>query len=64
MKISFQELNPLDWDDRVPDTEIERWVKHFSLMEEVRKVFIPRSIIPSEKDGRTKARLICLADAA
>jgi hypothetical protein len=64
MKISFQELNPLDWDDRVPDTEIETWVKHFSLMEEIRKVFIPRSIIPSEIDGRAKARLICLADAA
>jgi hypothetical protein len=47
MKISFQEFTPLDWDDKVPDTEIETWVKHFLLMEEIRKFYILRCIILS-----------------
>jgi Pao retrotransposon peptidase len=63
MKISFQELNPLSWEDQVPDDLIDTWVSHFTLIENTRSLTIPRCIIPSDCQS-TKVRLICLSDAA
>jgi hypothetical protein len=64
MKISFQDLNPFDWDAKVPDDLIETWISHFMLIDQCRQLSIPRSILASAVDPDPKIRLICLADAA
>ena len=63
-KLSLQDLNPLDWSDRVPDDLHEDWVNHFMSFEHARGFAIPRCIIPNSADPSWKLRLICLADAA
>jgi hypothetical protein len=42
MKMSFQELTPLDWADKVPDDQVDVWVSHFSFMQSARSLSIPR----------------------
>jgi hypothetical protein len=37
MKLSFQELNALDWKDPVPDAHVETWVEHFRQLEGARE---------------------------
>jgi Pao retrotransposon peptidase len=64
MKISFQELNPLAWEDQVPDTLIDTWVNHFVLIEATGPLQIPRSILPPDSEPGSKIRLICMSNAA
>ena len=63
MKLSFQELNALDWKDPVPECMIETWVDHFRQLEEARSFTIPRCVIPANAPPDWTIRLICLADA-
>ena len=63
-KLSLQDLNPLDWSDKVPDDLHEVWVNHFMSLEHARRYTIPRCIIPADAPPNWKLRLICLADAA
>jgi Pao retrotransposon peptidase len=64
MEISFQELNPLSWDDQVPDNLIDTWVNHLALIEATRPLRIPRSILPLEAELRSQVCLICSSDTA
>jgi hypothetical protein len=64
LKMSFQELNHLDWTDKVPDEYVDTWVAHFALLERSRLLSIPRSVLTSAVEPCPKVRLICLADAA
>ena len=41
MKLSFQELNALDWKDPVPESSTETWVGHFRQLEEAQNLTIP-----------------------
>jgi len=63
MKLSFQELNALDWKDPVPQSMHETWVEHFIRLEASRGLTIPRCVVPSDAPPDWKIRLICLADA-
>jgi hypothetical protein len=63
MKLSFQELNALDWKDPVPESLIETWVDHFRQLEGARDLTIPRCVIPLDAPADWKMRLIVLADA-
>jgi hypothetical protein len=64
MKMSFQELTPLDWADKVPDDQVDVWVSHFAFMQSARSLSIPRYAFPSAADPDSRIRLMCLADAA
>jgi hypothetical protein len=63
MKLSFQELNALDWKDPVPDAHVETWVEHFRQLEGARGLTIPRCVIPPNAPPDWTMRLIVLADA-
>ena len=63
MKLSFQELNALDWKDPVPESMFETWVEHFMQLESAKSLSIPRCVIPPTAPPDWKMRLICLADA-
>ena len=63
MKLSFQELNALDWKDPVPESSTETWVGHFRQLEEAQNLTIPRCVVPHDAPPDWKMRLICLADA-
>ena len=63
MKLSFQELNALDWKDPVPESAVETWVGHFKQLEEAQHLTIPRCVVPPSARPDWKIRLICLADA-
>ena len=63
MKLSFQELNALDWKDPVPESMVETWVGHFRQLEDAQSLTIPRCVIPRDAPPDWKMRLICLADA-
>ena len=63
MKLSFQELNALDWKDPVPESSTETWVSHFRQLEEAQNLTIPRCVVPHDAPPDWKMRLICLADA-
>ena len=63
MKLSFQELNSLDWKDPVPDNLHETWIDHFMALERAKAFTIPRCVIPPSAPFDWKMRLICLADA-
>ena len=63
MKLSFQELNALDWKDSVPESATETWVNHFRQLEEAKHLTIPRCVVPLSAPPDWKIRLICLADA-
>ena len=63
MKLSFQELNSLDWKDPVPEHLHDTWVDHFSELENSKALTIPRCIIPPSAPSDWKMRLLCLADA-
>jgi hypothetical protein len=64
MKMSFQELTPLDWANKVSDDQIDVWVSHFAFMQSACSLSIPRYAFPSAADPDSRIRLICLADAA
>jgi len=64
LKILFQELTPLDWNDPVPHEFQEDWIEAFLMMESLRDLKIPRCIVPPAAENDWKIRLICLADAA
>ena len=64
MKLSLQDLNPLDWSDTVPDEYHETWIQHFMSLENAKTLSMPRCILPEESDPAWKLRLICVADAA
>jgi hypothetical protein len=64
MKLSFRELNSLDWNDKVPDDAIETWVAHLFVVLNSSSLYIPRCILPQESAKEAKIRLICLANAA
>jgi hypothetical protein len=64
MKMSFQELTPLNWADKVPDDQVDVWVSHFLFIQSARLLSIPRYAFPSAADPNSRIRLICLANAA
>jgi Pao retrotransposon peptidase len=64
MKLSFQELNSLAWDEQVPDDATSTWIDHFLFIEQTRALSIPRCILPPDSAPQAKIRLICLADVA
>lgn len=64
LKLSFQELNALDWGDVVPDDQHDMWIEHFLELEKAHQLTIPRCIVPTTVGADWKIRLICLSDAA
>ena len=63
MKLSFQELNALDWKDPVPESMVETWICHFRQLETAQSLTIPHCVVPSDAPPEWRMRLICLADA-
>lgn len=63
MKISFQELNALDWKDPVPEHLHDTWIEFFLELEKAKDLTMPRCVIPLSAPHDWKMRLICLADA-
>jgi hypothetical protein len=64
LKLSFQEMNSLDWKTPIPEELHEVWIGHFLTLERVKELTIPRCIIPESAPSNWKIRLICKADAA
>jgi hypothetical protein len=54
MKMSFQELTPFDWADKVPDDQADAWVSHFSFMQSVRTLSIPHYAFPLAADPNSR----------
>ena len=62
MKLSFQELNALDWRDPVLESLHDTWVSHFMQLEDAKHLTIPRCMVLPTVPPDWKMRLICLAD--
>ncbi|MBM3937816.1 MAG: hypothetical protein FJ333_04060, partial [Sphingomonadales bacterium] len=60
MKLSFQEMNSLDWKSPVPEELHETWINHFLVLEQASSLTIPRCVIPPSAPPDWKIRLICL----
>lgn len=64
MKLAMQAFNSLDWKAPIPEHSRDEWQKLFILMNQVKEICIPRSVIPEEKMLDVPGRIITLADAA
>ena len=64
MKFALQGLNGLDWKSPVPADQRKEWVLLFQLMQTIKEVQIPRSVIPENTPSDTPIRLLVVADAA
>ena len=63
MKLALQGMNGLDWNSPVPKEQQTEWVKLFQIMNELKTVQLPRSVIPGDHAPGALVRLISVADA-
>jgi hypothetical protein len=63
LKLALQGMNGLEWNAPVPPEYHADWIKLFELMKEIKKIEIPRCIVPEDHVGEIKLRLIVVADA-
>lgn len=64
-KLDLSELNErkLDWDDKIPDSYLEKWVKNLEMMQQLREVKFRRTVIP-EDAVNLEVELISSVDAS
>ena len=63
MKLAMLPLKGLDWDEKIPSIEQEKWTEIIAMFVDPNDIQMPRCCIPSDEDSESKIRLICLADA-
>jgi len=63
MKLTLQGMNGLDWHAPVPIDQQSEWLKLFQLMNDLKQVQLPRSIIPEDHGPDLSVRVISVADA-
>ena len=64
LKLMFQALTGMDWDECIGHEDQEVWKKQLSCLVDFPKLSIPRICIPADKNSLSGIRLICVTDAA
>jgi len=64
LKRQLSNLNSIDWDDPIPESDQQFWRDQLKLWPSLREIRICRSTVPSDAVTPFQARLICVTDAS